>query len=195
MGEFKVSLTRTIRDGVYDVRADWLRAAMREYVVCRLWLLHCVCPPTLPDDAAIRAIATTYYSIEETAFKSGFKAVVGVQTYAEHRTSEINAMLQRAKRRWTRLLADTAAERSTLRSYLKALDRIDTEMTAAGAAATADDHPTDQVANGIVAAFRVGGLWYAPMHAPKARTTKQNGLVRYRNAETKRLLQHMRDTW
>jgi len=193
--EFLVSMTRTIRDGRFDPKSPRLRAAMREYATCRLWLLLCVCPRVLPTDASIRAIAATYYSIEEAAFRSRWKLTAGGPTYATHRGSEIESMVQRAKRRWTRLIAATDTERATLRSYLKALDRIDTEASADDPGARTPDDAADALANGIVAEYRDGQRWYAQMHAPVARTTTQNSLVRYRSAETKRLLGHIRQKW
>lgn len=199
--DFQVSITRTIRDGVYDPNAPQLRAAMREYTVTRLWLLECVCPPgpAPPSDDSIRDIAKAYYQIEEKAFLSGFRAAPPpAPTKQEHEDAEVDAMVRRARRRWTRMLQITATERATLRSYLKALDRIDVETAPAGAAAppnTADD-PNDPLQKQIVAQWRAGDRqWYQRMHAPVARTTRQNNLVRYRNAEIKRLLGWTRTKW
>lgn len=191
--DFHVSITRTIRDGDFDPASPRLRAAMREYVVTRVWLLLCVAPKSLPDDASLRKIATTYFSIEEAAFKSGWKATVGGPTYAQHEAAEVEGIKQRMARRWTRLIRIVGEERATLRSYLHALNRIEAEA-ADPQTRTADD-PADPVANSIVAEYRAGGRWHGRMSLPVARTSRQNSLVRYRSAETKRQLGHLRAQW
>ena len=163
----------------------------------RLFLLEAVAPPAdlVTNDALLRRVATTYYAIEEAAFKSDFKATVGGPTYAQHKANEIAYQARRARRRWTELRAACEVERRTLRSYLTALRRIRTEADTGSAAAVTPDAPGDELQNGIVRDYRARRRWWAGMHLPRARSTTQNALVRYRSAETKRFLAFVRRQW
>jgi hypothetical protein len=192
--EIRVSITKTLRDGAFraDSRALW--EGLWEFTVTRLFLLEAVTPPgdLIADDALLRRVATSYYAIEEAAFKSDFKATVGGPTYAQHKANEIAYQARRARRRWTEVRAACDAERRTLRSYLAALRRIRSE---ADAAAPTPDARGDELQNRIVREYRARRRWWTGMHEPRARSTTQNALMRYRSAETKRFLSFVRRQW
>lgn len=107
-------------------------------------------------------------------------------------------MKNRMRSRWQRLQRETTAERATLRSQRRALRRIGARWGFRDALPPGEDQDRiDPAADALVAAAldQTDTPWWPAFAQPGARTTRQNNLVRYRNAETKRFLQWMRKTW
>jgi hypothetical protein len=94
------------------------------------------------------------------------------------------------------LRATVAAERATLESQLAALERIKLERSNGQPPQQTADVVGDDVQNNLVAAARQPNVrWWPALATPAPRTTRQNSLMRYRSAETKRFLAWLRKQW
>lgn len=191
--DLRLSVSLALKDGNFVVESRILWDSLLEWTVTRLWLLETVVPPAsvVDDDAMLKRIATTCYAIEKVAFDTEYKMTPGGPTYQQHYEFEVAGVVQRMRSRWRRLRTQTTQERDALRSQLRALRRIG---HARGFALLPPAHPADPTAEQLVTSAG-GARWWVAFTAPAARSTKQNNLVRYRNAETKRFLHWMRTQW
>lgn len=181
-GAFRVSVTRTIREGAFDPRSTSLCNALLEYTITRLFLLACALPYGAMTDERMKTIASDYFEIERASFMRGFRETLGGPTEQAHVQSEVEFQVRRMRRRWTKLQTVCDREREQLRKYLIALKSIKAE--AGGGAPTATG---DADADAIVLAWREGRRWWRGMELPVARSTRQNSLLR-KTAEVQRLV-------
>jgi hypothetical protein len=194
--DLRLSVGLALSKGNFQVGDRILWDSLIEWTVTRLWLLETVVPPesVINNTATLDKIAKTYYNIEKDAFDSGFKKGSGA-TFQEHYDNQVAQMVGRMRLRWQRLRLKTTRERDVLRSQLRALRRIG-HVRGFGPPPLPPPAP-DAAADQLVAdaANAANARWWVAYASPAARSTKQNNLVRYRNAETKRFLYWMRQQW